>query len=193
MFAAAQMCHESAANGGAGLSQLATEAQNYAGLKWSEWERQYGCEPVTYGTWEVLNGQTVSLNDAFCKAPSWEVWLQVYGDLLTSDAYKGALQYRHDPMLYGIHVWQCGWATDPGYIAALAGWMSRLYPDYADTLPMPPGTLAPIKAEGGRLLTTGTVIDGTTWAPVRKLCEAQGETVAWSEGTVVIGWPGAQR
>lgn len=41
LWAAAQMCHESA-NGNDGLSALAREAQNYAGLKWAEWERQYG-------------------------------------------------------------------------------------------------------------------------------------------------------
>jgi hypothetical protein len=67
------MCHESSLPGGAGLSELALKAHNYAGLKWAEWERDYGCEPVTYGTWEVLNGQRVDLQDAFCKAPSWEV------------------------------------------------------------------------------------------------------------------------
>lgn len=42
LWAAAQMCHESAVSGGAGLSELASQAHNYAGLKWSEWERQYG-------------------------------------------------------------------------------------------------------------------------------------------------------
>lgn len=42
LWAAAQMCHESAVNGGADLSGLARDAQNYAGLKWSEWEREYG-------------------------------------------------------------------------------------------------------------------------------------------------------
>jgi hypothetical protein len=40
LWAAAQMCHESA--GGDGLSGLASQAHNYAGLKWAEWERQYG-------------------------------------------------------------------------------------------------------------------------------------------------------
>lgn len=42
LWAAAQMCHESANNGGASLSDLALSAQNYAGLKWAEWQREFG-------------------------------------------------------------------------------------------------------------------------------------------------------
>jgi hypothetical protein len=79
----------------------------------------------------------------------------LYGDLLTGKYYRGALAYRHDPMLYGIHVWQAGWATDPAYVAALAGWISRLYPDYADTIPLAPYKVVPIRTGGGRRLQPG--------------------------------------
>jgi flagellum-specific peptidoglycan hydrolase FlgJ len=190
LFSAAQMCHESSLPGGAGLSELALKAHNYAGLKWAEWERDYGCEPVTYGTWEVLNGQRVDLQDAFCKAPSWEVWLQLYGDLLTGKYYGGALNYRHDPFLYGFHIWQAGWATDPAYLTALAGWISQLYPDYADTIPLAPYQVVPIRTGGGRRLASGLLVNGSTLAPARRLAESLGQKVDWKDGAVIVDPPG---
>jgi flagellum-specific peptidoglycan hydrolase FlgJ len=191
LWSAAQMCHESAVNGGAGLSELALNAQNYAGLKWAEWEKEYGCEPVTYGTWEVLNGQTVNLNDAFCKAPTWEVWLQVYGDLLSGRYYGPALEYKNDPMLYGIHVWQLGWATDPNYLIAVSGWMSRLYADYADTIAAPAPVAAaaqviPIKSPDGRQLAEGWLEGDRTVVKLRDLAEALGATIQWDQATKTV-------
>lgn len=91
LWAAAQMAHESAS--GQGLSELARKAHNYAGLKWAEWQRKYGCSPVSFGTWEVLDGSRVDVQAAFCSCPSWEVWLKVYAALLTGNHYRPALAY----------------------------------------------------------------------------------------------------
>lgn len=189
------MCHESANDGKASLSALALDAHNYAGLKWAEWEREYGCEPVTYGTWEVLDGTRVDLTDAFCKCPSWEVWLQVYAGLLTGSWYKPALSFAADPMLYGLHVWQKGWATDPAYLIDVGGWMSRLLESYADTLPATGAVKVttaqaaqtiPILDVQGRKLTDGWLEGDFTVVRLRPLLEALGLGVLWDESTQAV-------
>lgn len=187
LWAAAQMCHESY-NGNDGLSGLAQDANNFAGLKWAEWERAYGCEPVSYGTWEVLDGQRVDLTDAFCKCPDWETWLKVYGDLLTGRYYSPALAYGADPFLYGYHIWKCGWATDPNYLVGTGHWLTELYDLYADTLPTAQQAAAapqtiPIKDANGNLLAEGWLENSKTVVPLRKLAEALGVTVEWDDAT----------
>lgn len=188
LFAATQMCHESASGGG--LSDLAREAHNYAGLKWSQWQEQYGCTPVVYGTWEVIEGQRVDLDDAFCKSPSWEVWLKVYADLLTGKWYGGALKYKYDPFLYGYHVWSRGWATNPAYLQGIASWMNQLWEDYKDTIPLAPYPAVPILSGSGRRLATGVLAVNTTLAPVRRLSESLGQKVEWVDGKAILEPPG---
>ena len=194
LWAVAQMCHESAVDGESGLSDLATNAQNYAGLKWAEWQRRYGCSPVQYGTWEVLDGQNVTLDAAFCRSPSWPVWLKVYADLLTGSPYSPALAYGSDPLLYGLHVWQSGWATDPQYIVGVGGWMTRLYPDYQDTvLPARQASAAasmtiPVLDRSGKQLCVGTLADDRTLVPVRALADALGVTITWDEANHRVVW-----
>lgn len=193
LWAAAQMCHESAVGGGSGLSELAAKANNYAGLKWASWEAAYGCSPVNYGTWEVLNGQRVDLTDAFCSCPSWAVWLQVYAGLLTSSTYSPALAFAADPLLYGLQVWQCGWATDPAYLTGVGWWMQQLLPTYEDTLPVnsnqqvaatvqPPSPVT-VKDSAGNVLCQGWLEQSRTVVPLRDLAEKLGFGVDWDGAT----------
>lgn len=187
LWSAAQMAHESAS--GDGLSELARKANNYAGLKWAEWERSYGCTPVTYGTWEVLDGQRVDLAAAFCSCPSWEIWLKVYGDLLTGTFYGPALKYAGDPLLFGSAIWRAGWATDPNYLVGTSKWMAALYADYQDTLPAVIGQ-APVAAArepvairdaNGRELCTGWIQDNRTVVLARDLIEGLGLALQWHD------------
>lgn len=133
LWAAAQFCHESAGSGSRGLSDLANNAENYAGLKFAPWQTAYGCTPVILDTWEESDGDRVDTIAAFCRCPSWAVWLQVYAALLTSSTYNAALAYAADPLLYGWHVGRT-WATDSQYVHKAANWMTLLWDDYADTL-----------------------------------------------------------
>jgi hypothetical protein len=200
-FAAAQFCQESASGGG--LSELAQLHHNCAGLKWAEWQREHGCEPVSYDTWEVIGGQRVDIKTDFCSCPNLEVWLQVYADLLTGQFYGPALAYAADPMLYAAHVWQRGWATDPAYLTGISTWMAQLWPDYMDTLSTtPPATGRPVAIldAAGRRLCEGWFQDpdGTGPEPdrvvvrVRELAEGQGQAVDFDPGgpAVYLRWPG---
>jgi hypothetical protein len=184
LFAAAQMCHESAH--GDGLSGLARNACNFAGLKWSSWQQPFGCTPVTFGTWEHLNGQNVNLDDSFCFCPSWQVWLKVYEALLTGSFYGGAIAYKGDPLLFGYHVWKRGWATDPAYLQGLAHWMSALMDDYRDTISPSPVVPAPVVStpvnvtvNGAEVACGSSLLDGRTTGLLRPLAEALGATVGW--------------
>jgi hypothetical protein len=187
LFSAAQMCHES--NSGGKLSRLARDHHNYAGLKAAKWQREYGCGSVVMGTWEVLDGQRVDLDDAFCSCPSWEVWLKVYASLLTGKFYGGAMEYRYDPLLYGVEVWRKGWATDPAYVFSLAHWMRELMPIYGDTITgapfVPKGQALPVRLPTGRTIygilhgNTTYVEAGGEWVRLRAPAELLGATVEW--------------
>lgn len=192
LFAAAQMCHESAIGGGSALSKLAADYHNYAGLKSAPWQRQgFDCGQVRMSTWEEVKGQPVDTTDSFCVCHSWEHWLKVYAALLTGDLYGPALKYAADPLLYGVIVGQT-WATDSRYGLGLVSWMSALWPAYADTLP---GNEAkrtiPIKDGAGRPLCNGFLATDTTLVPVRALAEAMGLRVEWQGDAVALCWPGA--
>ncbi len=123
-FASAQMAHE-AWNADGGLSGLAERGHNFAGLKFAEWQRAYGAQPVIMGTWEYAPANRVQ--DAFAAFPDFAHFLQCYEALLTSEFYAPALAYAQDPLLYGLKVWQFGWATDPQYLPRIADWMVRLW------------------------------------------------------------------
>jgi len=190
LFAAAQMCHESYNTGTGGLTELAERCHNYAGMKWADWQAEYGGSPVVYGTWEHINGQDQRMDAAFASFPSWEAWLRAYVSLLTSDRYKAALAYAADPLLYGLRIWQAGWATDPHYPAKLGDWMARLWEHYADTVRLQKRPPVPIHDPAKRLLCEGWLEDGTTVIPLRALCEALGLVVEWADGQVILRWPG---
>jgi hypothetical protein len=192
-FAIAQFCHESYHQNG--LSELASKCHNYAGIKWvGGWQESFGGKPVTYGTWEVIDGVQQSLHDAFVSFPDWETWLRAYAYLLNVPRYRPALAYASDPFLYGMHVWRNGWATDPAYLAGIGGWMSRLWPHYADTLPGRGGNdvVVPVRAEGGRLLCNGRLVDGATVVEVRPLASSLGLGVKWLDGAVELAFPGGK-
>ncbi|MBP2019011.1 flagellum-specific peptidoglycan hydrolase FlgJ [Symbiobacterium terraclitae] len=194
LFAAAQMCHESYNTQTGGLTELASKCHNYAGMKWAPWQAEFGAYPVVYGTWEHIDGSDQRVSAAFAAFPSWEHWLRAYASLLTADRYRSALQFAADPLLYGLQVWQYGWATDPNYAVKLGLWMAQLWSHYADTLQGAPAarTPVPIRDAGGRLLTTGWLDGDRTAAYLRELAEAMGQVVDWqaSEPAAIVRYPG---
>lgn len=187
LWAAAQFVHESCVRGGEGLSDLATKCHNYAGLKWRDWQKEYGCSPVNMQTWEVIGGERVDLSDAFCSCPDFATWLKVYSALLLADRYKPALAYAADPMLYGWMVWKSGWATDPNYIASVGNWLTKLYDDYKDTIVEPTRQAVPVEDAGGACVAEGWIQYNRTVVLLRPLLESLGYQVEWvQDGPKVI-------
>ena len=167
LWAITQFCHESAGKGPRGLSGLAEHADNYAGLKYRKWQAKYGCSPIVMDTWEEIGGERVDTTDAFCKCPSWQVWLEVYADLLTDDPYDTALAYADEPLLYGSLIAQ-KWATDSRYMIGVSKWMRALYPLYKDTLRLYKSEPVPVAVEVfGESLEGYRNENGKTAGPVR--------------------------
>lgn len=181
IFAAAQHVHEGFNSDGA-MSGLARDDFNFAGLKWVEWERTYGCTPVTYPTSEYIDGKWVKVEAQFCHCLSFNVWLKVYADLLTSDPYKDHLQYRMDPLLYGYMVGRT-WATDPRYVVGIANAMALVWDDYADTLPQRKYPSANVRVDGGLVECEATIVNGKTFAWLKPVVQAIGAVTGWSDPT----------
>lgn len=179
-WAAAQFCHESYSPGRPGeLSDLARLHSNYAGLKFANWQLTFNCQPVSMRTNEVLNGATVSLDDAFCSCENnggWQTWLKVYASLLTGSYYGSCLNHAADPLAFGRCIASKGYATDPSYIRSAAEWLDRLHADYADTVrgtvnpgPTPSPTPAPpaITWPSGLIVEMYTATPDSGLAPLR--------------------------
>ncbi|HEY3367764.1 MAG TPA: glucosaminidase domain-containing protein [Symbiobacteriaceae bacterium] len=211
LWAAAQHCHEGFNDDGS-MSRLFAVDNNGAGLKWADWQEQYGCTPVTYPTqeWDPGAGRMIEVNARFCHCPSWDVWLQVYAHLLSLDRYLPAYQFKADPYLFGAALWAAGYATDPRYLAGrdddgnatgIIVWLMRLWPIYVDTLPaITPGRSVEIRTRAGGHLAMGWLMDPDgpgaasprTVAFVRELEEAQGLVVEYDPAgpAVILDWPG---
>lgn len=208
--AVAQMIHEGWNPGGWTKSRLADQYNNWAGLKWAEWQRRHGGRPVSLATWEEIDGDRVDLVDAFAAFPSVSHFLAAYQELLTFPRYRGALAYSSQPLLWLHQVWASGWATDSRYLGGLGHWMAVTWPIYQDTLAPAPADLVdprgkPVRIEdaAGRLLTTGWLLDPDGPGPegertvclARDLVDAQGLTGKWIPGNPPafrLSWPGAE-
>lgn len=188
IFVAAHHCHEGFNSDGT-MSGLFAKDNNGCGLKWAEWQREFGCTPVNYPTSEYLNGKWVEVEDLFCHCDSLEMWLKVYTEILNFDRYKPAQKYKEDPFLFALHIWRGGWATDPNYLAGIGAWITRLWDDYKDTLPF-----REVKVEetypaanvevDGLVVDCGAFIkDGSTYAKVKPIVHALGGRIGWEQAT----------
>lgn len=154
LHAAAQHIHE-AFNSNGSLSGLAELDCNYGGLKFAEWQRQYGCTPVTYKTDEFLDGAWIKVDAQFCHCPDFGAWLRVYAHLLSIERYQPAKRFSRDPFLYSLHICKGGYATDPAYLQGIGKWMNLLWDDYADTV----GSIR----YAGAITIDGGILPGPYW------------------------------
>ncbi|MBC1911317.1 SH3 domain-containing protein [Listeria booriae] len=102
---------------GWGESGLTREANNLFGIKGS-----YNGQSVMYPTREVINGQSVMVNAAFRKYPSWDASLEDHGKFLGVDNPRysnliGEKDYKKVAQM----LQQDGYATDPNYANSLIG------------------------------------------------------------------------
>lgn len=115
-FSLAQFAHESLWGDDNQGSQLALEFNNWAGMKYRAWMREYGAYPVLLKTQEEYAGVLENVEDHFAAFPDTGRFLEAYEALLTSDHYLPAMEWNHDPILYGLAIWELGYATDSAYI-----------------------------------------------------------------------------
>lgn len=204
--AVVQMVHEAFNPGGQSLSRLAADYHNYAGLKWADWQRDYGGRPVSMTTWEEIDGKAETLEDAFGAFPDLGHFLRAYERLLTWPRYAGALAYAGQPLLWLHQVWGAGYATDSRYLAGLGAWMRATWSAYRDTLPAAPiaaGRPVAILDAGGRRLCEGWLMDPDGPGPepertvvrLRDVAGGMGLAIDYDSGgpAASLRWPGAKR
>lgn len=92
-----------------GRSQAAIKANNLFGVKGA-----YKGQSVVMPTQEWVGGW-VTINAAFAKYPSWNVSVDLYGQLIgQTKTYKSAIG-KTDPSDQIMAIWSSGYATDPSY------------------------------------------------------------------------------
>ena len=100
---------------GWGTSELTTQGNAYFGIKCNG-ESQYSTGCVTMGTWEHIDGEDISIDDAFRTYPDAASSFLDHGDFLSSlPRYAPAFDYTDDPDQFIRKVHEGGYATDPSY------------------------------------------------------------------------------
>jgi hypothetical protein len=199
-----QWLHEAWNPGGWTMSRLAKEFNNYGGLKWANWQREFGGRPVSMSTWEEINGERVDLDDAFCAFPSFSAFVLAYASLMTGTRYGQARQYAADPFLWVRRIWGAGYATDSRYLVGVGEWMAAIWSVYAGTFQpvVTVGRSVDVVDSGGTLLSNGWLMDPDGPGPegdrvvvrLRDFAEAQGLIVDYEHREPVplvrVGFPG---
>lgn len=113
----AQAIHES----GWGKSGLTQKANNLFGIKaGSSWQG----ETINMATGEVLNGQSVTINDNFRKYNSVEESIVDHGKFFQASRYANVLSAT-TPEEQAEQIYKCGYATDPSYASKILSYVNK--------------------------------------------------------------------
>ncbi|MNZ81584.1 Exo-glucosaminidase LytG precursor [compost metagenome] len=150
-------------------------------------------EAVVKGTWEVIDGRSVSMKAAFRGYKSVYHFYKDLDLLLAISRYervrKATTPERQAEMLQA-----CGYATDPAYAAKLKSIIEKYGLKKYDAA----GSVQPPKPEklkeaasvavlyDGLVITDGYLLDGTTWVKARQLGEALGAEIDWTGTRVTV-------
>ncbi len=183
----AQAIHES----NWGKSGLAVKGKNLFGIKGN-----YKGQSITMQTWEVYNGKNVKVNAAFRKYPSWYESLYDLANLYKNGVSWDRNKYKKitgetDYKKACASVQAAGYATDPNYATKLIKTIESnnlTKYDKKETVKVEQeqtvdGTC---KIEFKEKQIEGIIIDGVSYAPVRKLAELQGLEVGWDQKTSTV-------
>jgi hypothetical protein len=149
-------------------------------------------QAVVKGTWEYIDGRTVSMQAAF---RAYKSLYHFYKDL---DLFLEAPRYErvrsaNTPERQASMLLASGYATDPAYATKLM----RIIEQYGlrrYDLPAMPQTkvrgfedasIIPVTWQGG-VIGTGYLTEGVTWVPARKIAEALGAIVGWTGTAVTV-------
>lgn len=112
---------------GWGKSDLAQEANNYFGIKCADGETGSNASScVNYDTWEVIDGNDTTVNDAFRAYSSPSDSFLDHGQFLTENPrYAEAFNHSDDPDQFIREVAKAGYATDPEYADKIISLMDK--------------------------------------------------------------------
>jgi LysM repeat protein len=107
-----------------GSSRLATDANNYFGIKAQPQGGTAGS--VNFNVWEVIGGRNVFENQAFRAYNSVADSFVDHGlFFLQNSRYAGAMAVKGDARQFAVAINREGYATDPSYSSKLIGLMDR--------------------------------------------------------------------
>ncbi len=113
-----------------GRSGLSTTAQNYFGIKSASGPGPAGV--VSMSTWEVFNGQNVTIQDGFKAYHNLYESVMDHGRFLAGNPrYADAFQ-TSDPKLFTQRMHKAGYATDPDYSTKVSYLIDRYHLDQYD-------------------------------------------------------------
>lgn len=108
---------------GWGKSSLLTKYNNFGGIKAVK-----GDNSIQMGTQEFVNGQMITISDAFAVWKTPFEGIQGYGNFFHKNKrYKTALNYPNDPYKFIEQIKKAGYATDPNYVAKLHGMLNKYF------------------------------------------------------------------
>jgi flagellar protein FlgJ len=144
-------------------------------------------EAVVKGTWEFIDGKTITARAAFRAYKSIYHFYKDLDLLLATPRYErvraAGTAERQAEMLYA-----CGYATDPAYPAKLISLMKQYKLQAYDMTryaPAPPtrnlqDASRVAVVHQGQLIGPGYLLNGTTWIPARLIGEALGAKIGWT-------------
>jgi flagellum-specific peptidoglycan hydrolase FlgJ len=107
-----------------GSSRLATEANNYFGIKAQT--RNGSAGAIRFDVWEVIGGRNVMQSQAF---RAYKTIAESFVDhglfFVENGRYAAAMAARNDARQFAREVNRAGYATDPAYASKLIGLMDR--------------------------------------------------------------------
>lgn len=139
---------------GWGESGLTKRANNYFGIKCSQWRSQYQTGCISMNTWEVYSGANVYTNAAFRTYASGEDSFKDHGNFFhVNSRYAPAFSTTTaDDFARAIH--RAGYATDPNYANKLIGLMNDYGLRKYDNISAPAKPAAPKYEIRGGINTT---------------------------------------
>jgi flagellum-specific peptidoglycan hydrolase FlgJ len=107
-----------------GSSRLATEANNYFGIKAQT--RNGSAGAIRFDVWEVIGGRNVMQSQAFRAYTTIAESFVDHGLFFVENGrYSAAMAARNDARQFAREVNRAGYATDPAYASKLIGLMDR--------------------------------------------------------------------
>ncbi|MCU6708914.1 glucosaminidase domain-containing protein [Paenibacillus sp. J5C_2022] len=140
-------------------------------------------EAVVKGTWEVVDGRSMTTKSAFRAYRSLYHFYKDLDRLLEYPRYE-PVRRAPSPEKQATMLQSCGYATDPAYASKLISLINRYRLKAYDievSAPVRPlgfegSSVIPILYLGG-VIGTGYLKEGTTWVPVQEIGGSLGATV----------------
>lgn len=149
-------------------------------------------EAVVRGTWEYIDGRTVTARVAF------RAYKSIYHfykdlDLLLAGARYERVRGAATPERQAEMLLACGYATDPAYATKLIALIGQYGLKRYDTMAVAQQSTRGFEAASvipiihqGQMIGTGYLQDGTTWVPARRIGETLGASIGWTGSEVTV-------